>query len=158
MLSCQTRVGAVGAAHTFAPVAALAAPKHHAERLGGGGYVVAPARLNQRTEAAVEGPVQPDPETDIYLSETYIHGNTFTGNGTAPQSLFALLDTPVEDVVWDGIIEPKAAATLCFSEDGEIPSFRNFNGIGNIPNSEMHSTDTGPYECEGTTVDEQEDF
>ncbi len=97
---------------------------------------------------------QPDPETDIYLSETYIHDNTFTDNGLDPHSFFLALDTPVENVTWDGIVEPKANETLCLSSDP--PTFRDFDGFGNLTNSDAHSTDTAPYECEGTVVDGQD--
>jgi parallel beta-helix repeat protein len=52
-----------------------------------------------------------DPNTDPDASKTYIHDNTFMGNGAAPDpgivDLFPGID-PIEDVLWDGR-EPEAA-------------------------------------------------
>jgi parallel beta-helix repeat protein len=89
----------------------------------------------------------PDPE------KTYIHGNTFSGNGTDPQGAASFIEiTPLEDVVWDGVEKgtmKNASAELCFGSDA--PSFRDFGGVEGIGDETLHSTDTGPHEC---TLDE----
>jgi parallel beta-helix repeat protein len=90
---------------------------------------------------------QPDPETDPNPEKTYIHGNTFTGNGTDPQGVLETPEvTPLEDVVWDGVEATAGSAELCLGTTG-VPSFRNFNGISGISDSSQHSTDTTPHEC-----------
>jgi parallel beta-helix repeat protein len=107
--------------------------------------------------ALIDDDPQPDPDTDPYLSEVYIHDNTYDGNGEAPEQPFSFLGvTPVEDVVWDGAIPPKGAASICLSD--EPPSFRNFNGVANIANTDAHETDTAGYECAEPVLDEQAEF
>jgi parallel beta-helix repeat protein len=98
-----------------------------------------------------------DPETDQYLTGTFIHDNTFEGNGTDPQGLLFTLPVPVADVVWDGVEEGKEgenSSELCLSADP--PSFRDFNGASNIGIPDNHLEDTGPYECDGEELPAQE--
>src|SRR6185503_4469646 len=44
---------------------------------------------------------------DQFPQQTYVHGNTFEGNGTNPAAIFASLlnVTRLEDVAWDGDID-----------------------------------------------------
>lgn len=68
---------------------------------------------------------EPDPNTDPDPEGTYIHGNTFTGNGTNPQTYVALLAAnPVEDVVWDGVEKAGASDVMCLGDPPGV-SFRN---------------------------------
>jgi parallel beta-helix repeat protein len=95
-----------------------------------------------------------DPETDQYLTGLYVHDNTFTDNGTDPAAVFLGLGAPpVPDVVWDGVEEEEGSADLCLSADP--PSFIDFAGAANIANSDAHSTDTTPHECEGEELPAQ---
>ncbi|MCA9617641.1 MAG: right-handed parallel beta-helix repeat-containing protein [Myxococcales bacterium] len=92
----------------------------------------------------------PDPETDGYPEGTYIHDNTFTNNGTAPQGAASFLGiTPLEDVVWDGVEVSPGSGALCFG--ASPPSFRNFGGLAGISDPNVHSTDTSPHTCTGQT-------
>jgi parallel beta-helix repeat protein len=52
---------------------------------------------------------------DPYLSKLYIHDNTFSNNGTAPDALVAaLLGSPLPNVLWDGLTPPDAPSEqLC---------------------------------------------
>ena len=68
---------------------------------------------------------QPDPGTDPYLSGVYIHDNELVDNGLDPRGLVLAIPPQVEDVLWDGIVEPDVEASLCLSESP--PPFRNFN-------------------------------
>ena len=100
-----------------------------------------------QTLAALLPDVELDPETDPYLEKLYVHDNTMSDNGAAPKSALALLGVkPLENVVWDGIENPEAAAgELCL---GSSPtSFRNFGGFPGISDTSLHSTDTSKHEC-----------
>ena len=92
-------------------------------------------------------------ETDPDPERTYIYNNTFTGNGSDPQGAAGFVGVvPLEDVVWDGVEKTmmgdanNSAAQLCLGS--APPSFRDFGGVDGIGNVSIHSTDTGPHECE----------
>lgn len=71
-----------------------------------------------------------DPEFDPYPQAVYIHDNTFTNNGTDPQTLVKVVadgcapDTapnPAADIIWDGRIDPAIeggtpGSVLCVKE------------------------------------------
>jgi len=95
------------------------------------------------------GSTPEDPATDLYLERIYVHDNTYENNGTDPQTVAAALKvTPLEDFVWDGVVNPNNmdGAQICLG--ASPPSFRNFNGIMNIDSPADHSTDTADHECE----------
>lgn len=90
----------------------------------------------------------PDPMFDPWQEGIYVHGNTFTGNGTDPATLFAVITGPamistLEDVVFDGFVGPSSTPeqTFCMQGSG---SYRNadFDGM-----PMMTSTDLGPHAC-----------
>ncbi|MEM6789863.1 MAG: parallel beta-helix domain-containing protein [Myxococcota bacterium] len=90
-----------------------------------------------------------DPETDLYLERIYVHDNTYTSNGTDPQTVAAALEiSPLEDFVWDGVAnaDNPDGAQICFGS--APPSFRDFGGFDNIANAENHSTDASGHQCE----------
>jgi parallel beta-helix repeat protein len=93
-----------------------------------------------------------DPMTDQYPEKTYIHDNTFMNNGTDPASPLDLIPVlPLENVIWDGLENPMnpAGAEMCL---GMSPaSFRSINGVSNIDNPAMHTTDTTMFECDHPT-------
>lgn len=69
----------------------------------------------------------PDPQTDGHAENSFIHNNTFTNNGTDPQSLLLVLGTnPVENIVWDGVLKAGATDTFCLGDPPES-SFRNMH-------------------------------
>ncbi|MDQ3035975.1 MAG: right-handed parallel beta-helix repeat-containing protein [Myxococcota bacterium] len=97
-------------------------------------------------------PMPTDPDYDLYIDDLWIHGNTFTENGTAPhEPLFQIAvvggATTLEDVVWDGELAEGASATdFCFEGEG---TFRD----GNLASMFMtQSTDRAPYMCTGAAV------
>lgn len=103
--------------------------------------------VSMATLALLVDPGEPDPETDPDPEITYIYGNTFTNNGTAPSSpLDAVPVVPIEDVLWDGVEKTDGSAELCLSMSP--PTFRNINGVANIGNAANQSTDTTPHECD----------
>jgi len=111
--------------------------------------------ISYATIAAATGDEpQPDPGTDPYLSGVYIHDNELVDNGLDPRGLVLAIPPQVEDVLWDGIVEPDVEASLCLSESP--PPFRNFNTLANLTSPEEQFTDTAPYECEGATVAAQD--
>lgn len=98
-----------------------------------------------------------DMRYDPYPEGNYIHDNTFMNNGTMPTGLaqaiaFGLGVTKVEDMVWDGIVDPNKTATgnsltNCFKNNGSA-TFRNLDA-GSEPNPFMNtSTDVTPFTCE----------
>jgi parallel beta-helix repeat protein len=92
---------------------------------------------------------KPDPETNPYSEGVYIHGNTFTNNGTQPDSLFEVYKlNPVEDIVWDGVIDPAATLQPLCLGNAPLPSFRNLNADdGGLLDPAKHTTDATPHEC-----------
>jgi parallel beta-helix repeat protein len=95
----------------------------------------------------------PDPQTNPYPHDIYIHDNTFSNNGTDPQSILALWKiTPLEDVLWDGVVDPNKPVDLCLGT-GTLPSFRNINvSNGGLGDTTKQSTDATPYQCAGTSL------
>jgi parallel beta-helix repeat protein len=67
-----------------------------------------------------------DPGYDIYPEGDYIHDNTFSGNGTAPQNFFLLFvdqNGHLQDIAWDGVVDstkvdPNGANKLCIQNNG----------------------------------------
>jgi parallel beta-helix repeat protein len=69
---------------------------------------------------ATERPIE-DKEYDPYPEAVYVHDNTFKGNGARPsgergRKLASILSTPIPDIVYDGILNPKKAV------DGKLPA------------------------------------
>lgn len=92
-------------------------------------------------------------ETDPDPERTYIYDNEISGNGSDPKGAAAFLGiSPLEDVIWDGVEKTmmgdpvNSAAELCLGSSP--PTFRNFNGVDGLSDPMLHSTDTGPHECE----------
>jgi parallel beta-helix repeat protein len=88
-----------------------------------------------------------DPLTDPYPERTYLHGNTFDGDGQDPQGVAGLFKVkPLEEIVWDGVV--KAGATdpaLCLGDP--VPTFRNFHAPAGLSDNAVHTTDPTPNEC-----------
>ena len=106
------------------------------------------------TLGVVRGNPSTDLETDQYPRKTYLHGNTFTNNGTAPQDILAVVQTaanggtaPLESVVWDGALEGESEATLCLGTAAQ-PSFRNFKGLAGIGDPSLQTTNVRPHACD----------
>ncbi|MFT3770589.1 MAG: parallel beta-helix domain-containing protein [Minicystis sp.] len=98
-----------------------------------------------------------NPETDPYPDRTYIHDNTFTGNGLMPASPISIIGaTPLENVLWDGIVRSMmpttdADAKFCLGTKAPFASFRMFAGdhlMDPDMGKALQSTDTTPYQCE----------
>ncbi len=91
-----------------------------------------------------------DPETDPWVETTYIHDNTFAGNGQMPMGLLAQLGlATLEDVLWDGAENPDAPGSAEFCLGLDPPSFRSTGGAEGIVDPSLHTTDPTPYMCEG---------
>jgi parallel beta-helix repeat protein len=107
------------------------------------------------TLAAINSSLSVDPATPGYVENVYIHGNTLSGNGTAPKGVAGFVGiTPLEDVVWDGVqADPMAAANdanLCLTSSP--PSFRNFAGVAGIADPTLQNTDPTPHLCDGDVL------
>jgi parallel beta-helix repeat protein len=87
-----------------------------------------------------------DPETSPDPESTYIYANTFDNVGYDPVDPLSVIGETIEEVLWDGIEASAGSANLCLSMNP--PTFRNINGIENIGDQKMHSTDTTPFECD----------
>lgn len=92
---------------------------------------------------------QPDPQTDVYPQGTYVHGNTFTNNGSNPQDLLGAFNIkPLETIVWDGQVDPAVTGDALCLGDPPLPSFRNINAAGGgITSNDKHTTDATPHQC-----------
>jgi parallel beta-helix repeat protein len=87
-----------------------------------------------------------DPELDPFVKRVYVHGNTFSGNGTAPKGGMAVVGVaPLEDVLWDGLLEDgQTDAQICL---GATPAaFRNFAASDNFA-LDKQSTSTVGHTC-----------
>ncbi len=91
-----------------------------------------------------------DPMFDPWSEGVYVHGNTFTGNGTDPAALFTVITSPagietLEDVIFDGFVGPSLtdAATFCMQGTG---TFRNadFDAPAEM---QMSTTELGAHAC-----------
>lgn len=98
--------------------------------------------------AGVEG--DPDPMFDPWSEGIYVHGNTFSGNGTAPAALFTVITSPagidtLEDVIFDGFVGPELteATTFCMQGSG---TYRNadFDAEAGM---QMSTTELGAHAC-----------
>jgi parallel beta-helix repeat protein len=90
-------------------------------------------------------PADPDPETDPDPEETYIHDNTFTGNGTSPALLLKPVAPTLENIIWDGVEKANPASpNMCLGETPE-PSFRNLH-VTPLDNTD-DTTDPAPHAC-----------
>jgi len=100
-----------------------------------------------------------DAGMDPYLKRVYVHGNTYSGNGTDPQGGLKVVGEfnaakPMENVMWDGILnEAGDSAEVCLGADEN--SFRNFNANGNFQNQ---LTDPAAHLCTHPALPEMETF
>jgi parallel beta-helix repeat protein len=105
------------------------------------------------TVDALIGGAPPEPTFDEWPETLYVHGNTFTNNGTMPTGLFKMFGRPMlEDILWDGVIDPKKdnsdmSLSLCIQDNGSA-TFRNFDfNPEMISDPGMPSTDLAPHAC-----------
>ncbi len=90
----------------------------------------------------------PDPATDPDPEKTYIHGNTFTNNGSDPQDILGAFNVkPLENVVWDGVVKAGVTEPMLCLGDPPLPSFRNIHAPGGIVDNTVHTTDAAPHQC-----------
>lgn len=97
-----------------------------------------------------------DPMTDPDPEGTFIHDNTYVGNGQKPGGPLSLIGVPqLEDVLWDGIAKSGDPASndakFCLGTKAPHPPFRMFAG-DHLGDPDMgvskQSTDTTPYQCD----------
>jgi parallel beta-helix repeat protein len=104
----------------------------------------------QTVEAVGGGSSEDDPSFDPYLETTFIHDNTFSGNGTMPRDLLELVAqgaSTLEDIQWDGIVrDGRDASTLCIRNNGEA-TFRNFELDPSTLEFGEPSFDLAPHDC-----------
>lgn len=109
-------------------------------------YAVVSFYLTQRTWV--------DKAYDPYPEGNYVHDNRFSGNGQAPSGLAntiaALLNRmTIEDMVWDGMVDPKKMnvgnkLTNCVQSNGAA-TYRN---LGVDDDGKFHATtDVAPVTC-----------
>lgn len=112
--------------------------------------------VNYQLMVALVPGAKVDPMTDPNPERTFIHDNTFMGNGQMPGDPLTLIGvTPLEDVLWDGIAPSGNPASndakLCLGTKAPFPAFRMFAGA-NLGDPDMgaskQSTDTTPYQCD----------
>jgi parallel beta-helix repeat protein len=108
--------------------------------------------LSWPTIAFLTGLAANDDQYDQYSEGSYIHDNTFSGNGTSPPIEFTgaplSLTPPIEAILWDGFVDStKPAAGLeqrrqCIINNTGA-SFRNFN----VPDLANPKTDLMGHAC-----------
>jgi parallel beta-helix repeat protein len=85
------------------------------------------------------------PGYDQFPQQTYVHGNTYDGNGKKPDPAFALLNvTQLEDIAWDGDIDATKMNDKVVCVQETAATFRDFNSRGLFAKP---STDVTPYQC-----------
>jgi parallel beta-helix repeat protein len=110
--------------------------------------------IGHDTMDAATGGNNPDPENDRFPEKVYVFENTFDNNGHTPRSVLALGGVaPLEDFLWDGVVNPDLpdGPEICLSDDP--PSFRALNGFGNLADASKHSLDVEPYKCDLPLLD-----
>ena len=103
--------------------------------------------IGQETMDLATGNKNPDLENDPYPEELFVFENEFENNGHTPTSLLSVAGIPLEDFLWDGVVNSERAEgpQICLSDDP--PSFRALNGFLNLGKPDLHSTDVEPYKC-----------
>lgn len=104
------------------------------------------------TFAILSGHAWGDPMTDQYPNDVFIHGNTMTNNGTKPHTPLDAFPMPAAEVLFDGEEVMPGSDKFCLGATGPYPTFRNINGVMNIANPGSQSTDTTPFQCDGTKL------
>ena len=98
-----------------------------------------------------------DPDYDPYIEAIYVHDNTISGGGTAPQGLSVkalalVVGKPLGDIIYDGTVDPKKVVTgkhvaddsrICIQNNGNA-LFLNFDIAGNFRHTDR---DLAPYNC-----------
>ncbi len=114
--------------------------------------------------AAIGGQTTPeawDPGTNRFPERVYVHGNTFTNNGQAPQGIYldaataAGLTTIPYNVAWDGTLRHDQNATTTLTDaDAQIclgtaeqASFMNFHGANLLLDPSKWTTDVTAHQC-----------
>ena len=111
--------------------------------------------VSYKTFETLTGRTLEDTALDAFLHNVYVHGNTFTNNGTAPTLPLTAFGTSFADVVWDGVLEDGETvddAKICIGTDGDT-TFQNIDIAGTNP-----STDTTGHLCALTELPEMNDF
>ena len=111
--------------------------------------------VSLETLAQLTGDTELDGETDPFTERTFVHDNDYVDNGLEPRGAMQALgvDT-LENVIWDGIENPRNSAGAEFCLGSSPTTFRNFNvEAGGLTNSDVHTTDSAPHECEGTALE-----
>lgn len=90
-----------------------------------------------------------DPNFNSFPQGNYLHDNTFSGNGTKPDSLLALIipKRPVPDILWDGCLDPKPdrkALVNCLG-DNHGATYMNLNICGSSGPSQDQTKVTCKY-------------
>jgi parallel beta-helix repeat protein len=127
--------------------------------------------------SALTGDPPPDDESyDPYSEGIWVHGNTFSGNGSSPggqtasgandtlRTLLGLMATQgvelteVEEVAWDGFVRDDLGPSdvLCV-RDNEGADFRYLDIPGLLGDDLNTNTDASPHDCMGPTQDEVDD-
>lgn len=110
--------------------------------------------ISYDTATAAGAATPSDPDYDTETENIWIHGNTFTGNGTNPDDMHDAVRlilasggglTALEDLVWDGdFAAGDDAMTLCIEGTA---TFRNIDSAGGFATP---TTDRTPHDCTGT--------
>jgi len=111
--------------------------------------------VSYRIFELLTGTTLDDPDMDPYLKRVYVHGNTYSGNGSDPQGGLKVIGmATLENVLWDGILnEAGDSAEVCLGANET--SFRNFNANGDFQNQ---LTDPGAHACTHPALPEMETF
>lgn len=100
-------------------------------------------------EAVGAGSSADDPAYDAYPETLYVTGNTFTNNGTMPHDLTIEIGNPLEDILWDGVVDSAknntdGSLSICIQGTA---TFRNFNVLVPMFMFGTPSMDRAPHDC-----------
>jgi parallel beta-helix repeat protein len=95
----------------------------------------------------------PGAEYDPYPEDIYVHDNAFSDNGAMTQGLLVMIGSPLEDILWDGLVAPGSpSANLCI-RDNDAATFRNFHiDLSSGLDVGEPTFDLAPHDCEGAVL------
>ena len=100
-----------------------------------------------------------DPKYDAFPEGNYVHDNQLAGNGKAPSGIAAQIGAlvgarEIEDLLWDGLVDPKkgpsAGLRNCFQNNGKA-TFRNLLGLDDKKGFPS-TTDLATVDCKQTPL------
>jgi parallel beta-helix repeat protein len=95
----------------------------------------------------------PDPDHDAYAEGIYIHSNTITMSGYAPEGVIAAATTarPIEDILWDGYVDgdkdnSDGSLSVCIKDNGAA-TYRHLDLPNEGTAAQVQDNDVSRHDC-----------